>query len=232
MARGRRRKRAVTFLRRLVLVLFALAMVPVVLTLLYLVPAVHPVSTLMLRDVVTLKGYERDWVELDDIAPVLVHSVVMSEDGQFCSHDGIDWAALNAVIDDALSGEATRGASTIPMQTVKNLFLWQGRSFVRKALEAPMALAFDAIVHKKRIMEIYLNIVEWGPGIYGAEAAARHHFGVSAAKLSRRQAALLAVTLPNPIARTPGRPTSGLNKLANVIEKRAQQAGSHIRCVK
>lgn len=212
--------------------LVTLALIPAALTLLYLLPFVHPISTLMAKDLVTLEGYEREWVPLEEIAPVLVYSVIMSEDGQFCSHRGIDWGALNEVIDGALAGEETRGASTIPMQTVKNLFLWQGRSFVRKALEAPMALAFDAIVPKKRIMEIYLNIVEWGPGIYGAEAAAQHHFGVSAAKLSRRQAALLAVTLPNPIARTPGRPTSGLNKLANVIEKRAQQAGSHIRCVK
>jgi monofunctional biosynthetic peptidoglycan transglycosylase len=216
---------------RVVFALFALAMVPVVLTLLYLAPVVHPVSTLMLRDLVTLDGYRRDWAPLEEIAPVLVHSVIMSEDGQFCSHDGIDWAALNAVIDDALSGEPTRGASTIPMQTVKNLFLWQGRSFVRKALEAPLALGFDLVVSKRRTMEIYLNIVEWAPGVYGAEAAAQHHFGRSAKDLTRRQAALLAVTLPNPHARNPAKPTAGLNRLAGIIERRAEQAGSHVRCV-
>ncbi len=161
-AKGRRtRFRLRRWLGGLVVALLALALIPVALTLLYLMPFVHPISTLMAKDIVTLQGYQRDWVPLEEIAPVLVHSVVMSEDGQFCSHRGIDWGALNEVIDDALAGEQTRGASTIPMQTVKNLFLWQGRSFIRKALEAPMALAFDAVASKKRIMEIYLNIVEW-----------------------------------------------------------------------
>jgi monofunctional biosynthetic peptidoglycan transglycosylase len=231
MAKGSRRRRMFAVLGRIFVASFAIAMVPVVLTFLYLAPIVHPISTLMLRDLVTFEGYRREWVPLEEIAPVLVHSVIMSEDGQFCSHDGIDWAALNAVIDVALSGEPTRGASTIPMQTVKNLFLWQGRSFVRKALEAPLALGFDLVVPKRRIMEIYLNIVEWAPGVYGAEAAAQHHFGRSAKELTRRQAALLAVTLPNPHVRNPAKPTPGLNRLASIIERRAQQAGSHVRCV-
>ena len=155
----------------------------------------------------------------------------MSEDGQFCSHQGIDWGELNAVIEEAMAGETTRGASTIPMQTVKNLFLWQGRSFLRKALEAPLAVYFDAVVPKKRIMEIYLNIVEWGPGIYGIEAAAEHHFGRSARDLGRRQAALLAVTLPNPLERNPAKPGPGLKRLASVIERRAARSGDYVRCV-
>ena len=218
--------------RRVFLVGLAIALLPVALTLVYLSPSVHPISTLMAKDLVTGKGYDRQWVALEDIAPVLVHSVIMSEDGQFCSHRGVDWAALNAVLDDALSGEATRGASTIPMQTVKNLYLWHGRSFLRKALEVPLAVGFDAVVPKRRIMEIYLNIAEWGPGVYGAEAAARHHFGRAAKDLTRRQAALLTVSLPNPAVRTPGKPSPGLNRLANLIERRAQQAGSHVRCVR
>lgn len=219
------------WLRRGIMFLVVLALLPAVLTILYFPPFVHPVSTLMLKDLVTLKGYDRQWVPIDDISPVLVHSIIMSEDGQFCAHQGIDWAELNLVIDDAMAGEPTRGASTIPMQTVKNLYLWNGRSFIRKVLEAPLALYFDMILPKKRIMEIYLNIAEWGPNIYGAEAAARHHFGRSAKELSRRQAALLAVTLPNPILRNPARPGPGLRRLAGVIERRAQRAGDYVGCV-
>jgi monofunctional biosynthetic peptidoglycan transglycosylase len=103
---------------------------------------------------------------------------------------------------------------------------------VRKVLEAPLALGFDLVVSKRRTIEIYLNIVEWAPGVYGAEAAARHHFGRSASDLTQRQAALLAVTLPNPHVRNPAKPTVGLNRLADIIERRARQAGGHVDCVK
>jgi monofunctional biosynthetic peptidoglycan transglycosylase len=207
------------------------AALPFCLTLVYALPFVHPVSTLMLKNIVTLQGYERRWVTLEDVAPVLIHSVVMSEDGRFCAHHGIDWGALNEVLDNALAGEQTRGASTITMQTAKNLFLWHGRSYLRKALEMPLALYIDLVMSKRRILEIYLNIAEWGPGIYGVEAAARHYFGRSAAELNRRQAALLAVTLPNPISRNPAKPSAGLNRLARVIEGRAARAGGYVDCV-
>lgn len=231
-SRARGRKMAVgVWLRRALLVLVAIVLVPAVLTLAYIPSFVHPVSTLMLKDLATFTGYDRRWVSLDDIAPVLAHSVMMSEDGQFCSHHGIDLGELNAVLEDALAGEPTRGASTIPMQTVKNLFLWGGRSFLRKALELPLAVYFDLVVPKRRIMEIYLNIAEWGPNIYGIEAAAQHHFGKSAKNLSRRQAALLAVTLPNPATRNPAKPSSGMNRLATVIERRAAGAGDYVRCL-
>ncbi|MBN7757920.1 monofunctional biosynthetic peptidoglycan transglycosylase [Nitratireductor aquimarinus] len=220
------------FARRVLLVLVVLALIPALLTLLYRVPVVHPISTLMMRDLVTFTGYDRDWKSLEEMGDLVPHSVMMSEDGQFCAHDGIDWAALNLVINDALSGEKTRGASTIPMQTVKNLYLWQGRSFVRKGLELPLAIYLDLVLPKRRIMEIYLNIVEWGPNIYGAEAAAQHYFGRPASQLSRRQAALLAVTLPNPLERNPAKPSSGLNRLAAKIEQRARKAGGYVGCLK
>jgi monofunctional glycosyltransferase len=219
------------FVKRVIAIAAFLALIPVGLTLLYLPPFIHPISTLMLKDTVFLKGYHRQWVAISDINPVLVHSVMMSEDGQFCTHSGVDWAALNDVIDDAMDGEGTRGASTISMQTVKNLYLWNSRSFLRKGLELPYALMIDLIWSKRRLMEVYLNIAEWGPGIYGVEAAAQHHFGVSAKNLSRRQAALLAVSLPNPILRNPGKPSRGLNRLARVIERRAIQAGGYVECV-
>ena len=217
---------------RAAIVLGILAVLPVLLTLLYALPSIQPLSTLMMKDSVTLNDYDRQWVDLEEIAPVMVYSVTMSEDGQFCSHHGIDLAALNEVIGDALDGEPVRGASTISMQTVKNLYLWQGRSYVRKVIEAPLAVMFDLILPKKRIMEIYLNVAEWGPGVYGIEAAARHHFGRSAAKLTSRQAALLAVTLPNPHLRNPAKPTRKLNRLASIIQKRVRGATSHIACFK
>lgn len=208
-----------------------LLLLPYALVLLYAVPFTHPVSTLMLADLALFRGYDRRWVGFDDIAPILVQSVMMSEDGRFCAHDGVDWPQMRGVMQNALDGEATRGASTIPMQTAKNLFLWNGRSFVRKALELPLALWADLVWSKRRMMETYLNVAEWGPGIYGIEAAARHHFGVSAAQLSRRQAALLAVALPNPITRVASRPGRGMQRLASIVERRARASGEYIRCL-
>ncbi|WP_290890660.1 transglycosylase domain-containing protein [Hoeflea sp.] len=198
---------------------------------LYAMPQIRPISTLMLGEMVSGRAYERQWVDFDAIAPVLVQSVMMSEDGQYCAHSGVDWKELNLVIDDALEGEATRGASTIPMQTAKNLFLPATRSVVRKALEIPLALWMDMLWTKRRTMEIYLNIAEWAPGIYGVEAAAQAYFGVTAADLSARQAALLAVTLPNPIERNAANPSRGMTRLAGVIEKRAAQSGAYIKCL-
>ena len=187
-------------LRRAFYICVVLAAIPTIFTFFYLPSFVHPISTLMMKDLVTFKGYDRQWVALDDVAPVLVRSVVMSEDGQFCWHRGIDWAELKGVIDDAVAGEMTRGASTITMQTVKNLYLWhRPLGTVRKVIELPSP-SISTVMSKKRIMEIYLNIAEWGPGIYGIEAAAQHLFG-DRRILNAKQAALLAVTLPNPISR-------------------------------
>ncbi|SOE16745.1 monofunctional biosynthetic peptidoglycan transglycosylase [Hoeflea halophila] len=230
---GKPRRRS--FLGRLLAwslaLVFLILLAPYVLILIYASPQVQPISTLMLGETFNGRAYERQWVDFDAIAPVLVQSVMMSEDGQFCAHDGIDWEALNLVIDDALEGEATRGASTIPMQTAKNLFLPPHRSILRKALEIPLAMWMDVVWTKKRQMEIYLNIAEWAPGIYGIEAASQAYFGVPAAKLSARQAALLAVTLPNPIMRNAANPSSGMKRLAGIIEKRASQSGAYIKCL-
>ena len=135
------------------------------------------------------------------------------------------------MIDDALEGEATRGASTIPMQTAKNLFLPSSRSVMRKVVEIPLAMWMDLLWSKRRMMEIYLNIAEWAPGVYGVEAASQAYFGVPAADLSARQAALLAVTLPNPVKRNAANPSRGMNRLARIIEKRASQSGAYIKCL-
>ena len=217
--------------QRLVLAVLALFLLPYVLILVYWLPFVQPVSTLMLRDAILLRGYDRQWVGFDQIAPVLVKSVMVSEDGQFCFHGGVDWEEMRMLLRDTLQGEATRGGSTIPMQTSKNLFLWGGRSFVRKALELPLAVVSSAVWSKRRMMEIYLNIAQWGPGIYGIEAASRYHFKIPASKLSARQAALLAVSLPNPIERVASHPSRGLRQLASLIERRAKNAGDYIGCL-
>jgi monofunctional glycosyltransferase len=236
MPQGRKSSRRAglrLWLRRAFYAAVILGAIPAVFTFLYFPSFVHPVSTLMIKDLATFNGYDRRWVSLDDIAPVLVSSVVMSEDGQFCYHRGIDWAELNGVIDDAMAGELTRGASTITMQTVKNLYLWhRPLGSVRKVLELPLAVYVDAVLSKKRIIEIYLNIAEWGPNIYGIEAAAQHHFGKPAKLLSARQAALLAVTLPNPIDRDPAHPGPGLKRLASIIQKRAANGSAHVRCLR
>jgi len=222
--------------RRLIYgVLFALvfvAAIPLVLVPVYAIPGVRPVSTLMLAEHFSFQPFDREWTPLAEISPVLVRSVMMSEDGQYCFHGGVDWDALGTVVDQAVNeGEAGRGASTIPMQTVKNLFLWNGRSFVRKALELPLALYADLVWRKNRTMEIYLNVAEWGDGIYGIGAASRFYFNRSPAQLTARQAALLAVALPSPRTRAPANPSRGLNRLANVVEARARAAGDYAGCV-
>src|SRR4030081_4054975 len=157
---------------------------------------------------ITGAPWSRPGVALASMSQALPRSVVASEDAKFCSHHGIDWDALRDVIDDAEDGEMARGGSTITQQVAKNLFLWPGRSMVRKALELPLALWIDLVLGKQRVLEIYLNIAELGPsGQFGAEAGSLYAFGRSAATLSPRDAAGLAAILPNPhkrSARNPG----------------------------
>ena len=186
----------------------------------------HPVSTLMMWRQLTGAPMSRSWIDFGGISPYLPRSVVAAEDAKFCSHHGIDWDALREVVDDAEVGEVTRGGSTITQQVAKNLFLWPGRSFVRKALELPLALWIDAVLPKQRILEIYLNIAELGPsGQFGAEAGAQFAFGHSAASLSPREAAGLAAILPNPHRRSARNPGPGVRRLAGTYMARAQASG-------
>jgi monofunctional glycosyltransferase len=151
--------------------------------------------------------------------------VVGAEDAKFCSHRGVDWGALREVMDDAEDGEVVRGGSTITQQVAKNLFLWSGRSVVRKALELPLALWIDLVLGKQRVLEIYLNIAELGPsGQFGVEAGSLYAFGRSAATLSARDAALLAAILPNPRRRSARNPGPGVRRLAGTYAVRAQAA--------
>ena len=211
----------------LLLPLIGLALI-VVLALVY--SAVTPPSTLMLGRWLTLQPVNRESAALDAISPFLVQAVIASEDQRYCGHNGVDWDALRDVVDDEEG--PSRGASTIPMQTVKNVFLWPGRSFVRKALEIPLAVAADAVWGKRRTMEIYLNVAEWGEGVFGAEAAARHWFGKPARDLSRGEAALLAAVLPNPIVRSAGKPSRGVKALAGRIQTRMGGVSGLMGCMR
>ena len=222
---ARRRGGVLRFIGRFLVILL---LIPVVLTPVYRL--VNPVSTLMIYERLANGPIDRQWVPLDQIAVPLLAATVMSEDGQFCRHRGVDWGELRAVLKSL--DEASRGASTISMQTVKNLYLWNSRSYVRKAVEIPLALYADAVLGKRRMMEIYLNIAEFGPGIFGAEAAARRYFGVPASALNYRQAALLVASLPNPGARNPAAPSRTLQALAARLTGRAQRAGSYIDCLR
>jgi len=213
----------------LVLLLPALAFgVLLVLALVY--SAVPPPSTLMLGRWATLKPVDRQAVPLAAISPHLVQAVIASEDQRFCLHDGVDWGALREVVDD--EDGPSRGASTISMQTVKNVFLWPGRSVLRKGLEIPLAMAADALWGKRRMMEVYLNVAEWGEGVFGAEAAARRWFGKPARDLTRGEAALLAAVLPNPILRNPALPSRGVRAAAARIQTRMNGVAGLMGCVK
>jgi monofunctional biosynthetic peptidoglycan transglycosylase len=193
---------------------------------------VPPVSTLMLARWLEGEPVDRQYVPLERISSFLRADVIVSEDARFCEHEGVDWGALREVMDKAKEAGPSRGASTIPMQTAKNLFLWPSRSYIRKAIEIPLALALDLAWSKRRILEVYLNLAEWGDGIFGAEAAARHYFHKGADRLDAREAALLATALPNPRLRNPAKPSPRHAGLAARIMARARGAGSLVECVK
>jgi monofunctional glycosyltransferase len=190
-----------------------------------------PASTLMLSQRFAGTPTTQRWVLLERMSPNLVAAVIASEDGHFCRHHGVDWGELREAIESAGDGLA-RGGSTISMQVVKNLFLWPSRSYVRKAIEIPLAYSIEALWSKRRILEIYLNIAEWGPGIFGAEAAARYHFRKPALLLTSREAALLAVSLPNPFERQAGRPGPGTLRLADNLLLRMRAAQANTACVR
>lgn len=168
-----------------------------------------PTSTFMLGHLFSGSSDElrQEWISLDDISPWMPVAVVASEDQRFLHHHGVDFNAIRKALAEYRAGQGLRGASTITQQTAKNLFLWNGRSFVRKALEAGLALGIDAVWPKRRIMEVYLNIAEFGDGVYGVQAASRAFFGIPASRLSQTQAARLAAVLPNPKVLSATRPS-------------------------
>ncbi|WP_133866029.1 monofunctional biosynthetic peptidoglycan transglycosylase [Azorhizobium sp. AG788] len=215
-------------LRWIARIVIGLVAIPLVLSILYTV--VNPVSTLMIGRWLTGQRVERVWTPIERMSPILVRTVIASEDARFCQHWGVDIGEIRAALaraDDDV--DEARGASTIPMQVAKNLFLWPGRSFIRKGMELPLALWIDLVLSKRRLMEIYLNIAEWGPnGEFGVEAGAERTFRKSAAQVTAPEAALLAVMLPNPIRRDAGRPSAGVQRLAARLDRRVDQEGPEI----
>ena len=221
---GRWRKAAVA-------VIAVLVALPATLTLIYrYVPP--PVTPLMLIRLVEGEGIEKDWTPLSRISPAAGEAVIAAEDNRFCVHRGFDFEAIQEAVEDYQGGGDLRGASTITMQTAKNLFLWPGRSWLRKGAEAYLTVFLELLLPKRRILELYLNVAEWGPGIYGVEAASQRYFGKPAAKLTRYQAALLAAVLPAPrdwSANPPGEYVAGR---ASSIVRRMGQLGPLLDCAR
>jgi monofunctional biosynthetic peptidoglycan transglycosylase len=194
---------------------------------------IPPATPLMLQSFIRGDGMDRRFVTLSRISPALQRAVLVSEDARFCQHAGIDWYSVDKAISQAdQRRRGPRGASTITMQVVKNLFLWNGRSWIRKAVEAPLALWLDIAMPKHRIFEIYLNIAEWGKGRFGIEAAARHEFGISAAQLSPHQAAMLVTMLPDPTRRSARNPGPTHQLLASYLQRRMAREGANTRCLR
>ncbi len=162
-----------------------------------------------------------EFVPLRQISPELQHAVVAAEDGRFYQHHGFDWHAMEIAAEDDMEGGRIRGGSTLTQQLVKNLFFGTGRSILRKGAEFTLVPVAELVLSKQRILELYLNVVEWGPGVYGAEAASRYHYRVSARNIDREEAARLAAILPLPLKRRPER----MNRYSELIEERMRQVG-------
>ncbi len=182
-----------------------------------------PLTPLMVLRLFDGEGISKDWVAYDQIAPNLARAVIASEDAGFCQHWGFDFKAIQKALAHNDNSKRLRGGSTISNQTAKNVFLWPGDSrltrYARKAIEPYFTLLIEMMWGKKRILEVYLNVVEWGPGIYGAEAAAEHHFNKPASKLTGREAALLAAALPNPRRYNAGKPGNYVSRRAGSIQR-------------
>ena len=202
------RRGRMSFRRRLLWSMVGVfVLLPLAMVLVYRVVPV-PLTPLMVIRLFEGEGLSHDWVSYDEIAPAMIRSAIAAEDAKFCRHDGFDWEAINDALEAAEDGERLRGGSTISQQTAKNVFLWPGRSWLRKGLEAGFTVLIETVWPKRRILEVYLNSVEFGPGVYGVEAAARFHFGKPAANLSSHEAALLAAVLPNPRRFSASRPSA------------------------
>jgi monofunctional glycosyltransferase len=180
-----------------------------------------PITWLMVQRAFEGKGFDRRWVPLHEISPQLVRAVIASEDSGFCEHHGFDFNAIEKALHHNAVSEKIRGGSTISQQTAKNIFLWPHRDWVRKGLETEFTVLIELIWGKPRIMEVYLNSIEWGPGVYGAEAAAQHNFHLSAARLAPAQAARLAAIIPKPLSWRAAAPGPYVRRRSGTIVARA-----------
>ncbi len=211
--------------------LTAVLLLPAALTLLYreVPPRFTPLMLIRGGDV------QYEWVSMKQIAPVLARSVLTAEDENFCNHRGFDTKALQKAIDQYLDEDeerTLRGGSTISQQTAKNVFLWPARTWLRKGLETWLTFYLEALWPKARIMEMYLNVVEWAPGVYGAQAAARHHFQKDAARLTAHEAALLAAVLPNPRRWNASNPGPYVQGRSETLQVRAARIGTLASCLR
>ena len=163
--------------------------------------------------------FKRDYVSIEEISPYLIRAAVASEDNLFLQHRGFDFEQIKKAREEAKKSKRKRGASTISQQCAKNVFLYPSRSWVRKGLEVYFTFLIETFWSKERIMEVYLNVIEYGDGIYGAEAASQYYFNKPAKKLSKREAALMVASFPNPLKRNPAKPTAYLNKRAAQIQR-------------
>ena len=179
-----------------------------------------PTTILMLQRVMSGEEVRRDWTRLEDISPYMIEAVMGGEDSRFCEHDGIDWAAIEQAFEDNQEGGRRRGGSTITQQTAKNVFFWNGGGYARKAGEAWFASLVDFAWGKHRVMEVYLNVAEWGDGLFGVQAAAQARFGKAANELSAQEAALLAAVLPSPNKWRLDPPTEFVQKRAGILRQR------------
>jgi monofunctional biosynthetic peptidoglycan transglycosylase len=176
----------------------------------------------MATEWVRLGGIQRDWRDLEDISPDLARAVIAAEDANFCDHSGFDLKAIGQALEANSQGKPVRGGSTLSQQVAKNVFLWHGRSWLRKGLEAGFTALVEILWSKRRILEVYLNVAEFDAGVFGAQAAARHHFGRDASALTLAQAARLAAVLPNPKARSPATASAFMNRRAAAIAEGAR----------
>ncbi|MFQ5859555.1 MAG: monofunctional biosynthetic peptidoglycan transglycosylase [Anaerolineae bacterium] len=214
--------------------LFALIgflVMPVVLVLVYraLPPLFTPIMVVRLFEG---EGIKKKWIPLSVVSRHVPAAAIALEDNLFCEHSGFDWASIfEAAADYQRGNKPLHGGSTISQQTAKNVFLWPSRTFTRKAIETPFTMMIEYFWDKRRIMEVYLNVVEWGPGIYGVEAAAQAYFGKSARRLTRREAALLAAVLPNARRWSPAAPTRYIRRRAASAMARMRKLGPLLRCI-
>ena len=215
------RARKVRKARPLLVLALLIALFPVVCVLTTaLIPP--PATILMLQRLAAGDGMDYRWRSLNSISPNLVYAAIAAEDARFCEHRGFDMEAIQKAMDHNEDGGRVRGGSTISQQTAKNVFLWPQRSWIRKGLEAGYTVLIETIWGKRRVMEVYLNVAEMGPGVYGAEAGARHWFGVSAADLTPQQAARLAAILPSPRRYKAAPPGPYVRRRANRIQANAR----------
>jgi monofunctional glycosyltransferase len=208
------------WLWRLVLGFFLLSILWVVLTR-WINP---PITSIMVGDLIEGKSLQRDWVDLGDMGRHLAYAAIAAEDARFCEHNGFDMQAIEQALKaneraKARGKKRIRGGSTISQQTAKNVFLWPQRSYVRKGLEAYFTLLIESLWGKRRIMEVYLNVAEWGPGIYGAQAASQYYFDKDVDKLTRTEASRLVSILPSPLKWSPTKPSKRVGRKARNVRK-------------